>query len=157
MHAKLHTAKVVYDVLISILNALRIGGHPKLVSHFNSSLERAVKEAWQEQKEIGWDQICKGHISSKWDRVQAIYYGHNILLHDSMLYSEAIWMTKTVRFLLDFNLGLWNARWNMLYEADKATDKEEKWKYHWKGYNRVMNRWTRGECNHNIYSVIRMA
>ena len=76
VHAKLHTAKVVYDVLISILNALRIGGHPKLVLHFNSSLERAVKEAWQEQKEIGWDQIHKGSISSKWVRSQAIYYGY---------------------------------------------------------------------------------
>ena len=64
-HVKLCTAQVVYHAMTGILDALREGHEPMLETHCESDIAGVVREAWLEQKMIGWDQILKDRISTK--------------------------------------------------------------------------------------------
>jgi len=83
-------------------------------------------EAWEEQREIGWDQILKGQLSSKWGKAQELYYYQNAITRDSKLHSKQRWMTKTITSLLDFTLGLWNERCDALHGASKEENNKKK-------------------------------
>ena len=56
---------------------------------------------------------------------QALYYKHNIILHDYGIYSERSWVIKTVGSLLDLTLGLWNIRCDLLHGADEREIKKK--------------------------------
>ena len=48
-HAKMQTTKVIYDAIMSILSSLHHGTKtPKLITHFDSEIDRMVNEAWEE-------------------------------------------------------------------------------------------------------------
>jgi len=126
IHVKLHTAKAVYHALTNILTAVREGANHILVLHFDSDINKAVRVAWNEQKEIGWDQTLKGRISKLWGRAQTIYYRYNTLLHDSRIYNENKWVTKTVGSFIDFTLGMWKERCDSLHGANETENKVKK-------------------------------
>ena len=88
-HDKIRTAKVIYDTIMSIISSLRHGTKtPKIITYFDSGIDRMVNEAWEEQRAIGWDQILKGRLSSKWGKAQEIYYHQNAITRDSKLHSK---------------------------------------------------------------------
>ena len=58
----------------AILESLHTGNYPPvLVMYFDSEIEQLLTQVWVEQRQIGWDQILKGRISSKWGDAQAVY------------------------------------------------------------------------------------
>ena len=71
-------------------------------------MDTMVKNAWKEQTLIGWDQILKGRISSKWGIAQAIFYGNNEETRAEKDFNLGVWNVKTIGSLLSFTLGLWN-------------------------------------------------
>ena len=105
-HVKIRIAKVIYDALQTMIYYLRHGTTPTLLSHFNSEIDRMLKQAWDEQKAIGWDQILKGRLSGKWEKAQEIYYHHNVITRASKLYTKRTWTIKTIQSLYDFTLGI---------------------------------------------------
>jgi hypothetical protein len=125
-HAGIHTAKPIYDIMLKILKFIRTDEAPVLVTHFESDMDRTIKEAWEEQKEIGWDQVLKGRLSSKWGVAQAMYYSSNVLLNASFQYTGETWMEKTVGSFIDMTLGMWNARCDVLHGADEVATKIKK-------------------------------
>ena len=85
-HAKLKTAKLIYDALESIIGAMQTGDKtPTLLLHYDPPIDRAVRVAWESQRAVGWENILKGRISKLWGNAQALYYKNNILLHESKL------------------------------------------------------------------------
>jgi hypothetical protein len=125
-HAGLHTAKPIYDIMLNILKFIRTDETPILVNHFESDMDRTIKEAWEEQKKIGWEQVLKGRLSSKWGVAQALYYSSNVLLNESFKYTGDIWMEKTVGSFIDMTLGMWNARCAVLHGVDEVAIKIKK-------------------------------
>ena len=126
-HAKLKTAKVIYDALESIIGAIQKNDKtPTLLLHYDSPIDRAVRAAWKSQRTIGWENILKGRISKLWGKVQALYYENNILLHDSKQYLESGWMSETVGSFIDLTLGLWTERYNILHGSDITEFKQKK-------------------------------
>ena len=115
---------MIYNPLQSILNYLRGGGEaPTLVQHYDSSFDRTLILAWEEQRAIGWDQILKGRLSSGWGRAQNIYYRDNPETCTKKHCSMQVWMVKPIGSLLDFTMGLWTDRCNILHGATKAEKK----------------------------------
>ena len=53
VHVKLHTVQAVYHALTNILTTVREGANPILVLHFDSDINKAIRVAWNEQKETG--------------------------------------------------------------------------------------------------------
>ena len=125
-HVGLHTAKPIYDIMLYILKCIRTDETPILVQYFESDMARATQEAWMEQQKIGWEQLLKGRLSSKWGAAQALYYSSNALLNDSFKYTGDIWMAKTVGSFIDLTLGMWNARCAVLHGADEVAIKTKK-------------------------------
>jgi hypothetical protein len=123
-HMKLKTAGIIYDAFVIILGYLRKGGSkPMLSSRFNSQIDILVREAWDEQELIGWDQILYGRISSKWGKAQGIYYDSNPDTRSKKYYTREVWVHKTIGSFLFHTLGLWNDRCDCMHGA---TDEEKK-------------------------------
>ena len=88
-HDNIRTAKVIYDAIMSIFSSLRHGTNaPTIITHFDSGIDRLVNEAWEEQRAIGWDQILKGQLSSKWGESQELYYYQNAITREYKLHSK---------------------------------------------------------------------
>ena len=115
----LKTAGVIYHSLLRILQYLREGGDPpSFVNYFESPMDNLVKEAWAEQRLIGWDQILKGRLSSKWGKAQGMFYGINHHTRHEKHFTEQVWVAKVIASLLRFTLGLWNDRCEVLHGAN---------------------------------------
>ena len=67
-----------------------------------------MEEAWREQKLIGWDQVLKGCLSSKWRKVQGMFYWNNVETKGEKHFTTDMWKVKTIGSLFYFTLGLWN-------------------------------------------------
>ena len=103
-----------------ILESLHTGDHPPvLVTHFDSEIEQLLTQAWAEQRQIGWDQFLNGRLSCKWGDAQTVYYQKNIITRDNLVYSKSIWMTTTIKSLLDYTLNLWADRYRILHGFTK--------------------------------------
>ena len=87
------------------------------ISHFESPTDTLVKEAWEEQSLIGWDQVLKGRISTRWGNSQGLFYGNNPTTRKAEHFTEAVWVTKTIASLPRFTLGLWNDWCDTLHGA----------------------------------------
>ena len=74
-------------------------------------------EAWEEQRLIGWDQILKGRISTKWGKAQGLFYGNNPTTRKEKHFTAEVWVSKTIASLLRFTLGLWKDRCDTLHGA----------------------------------------
>ena len=125
VHKKLKMAGIIYNSLLSILLYFKDGGEPpRFLQQYESSMDTMVEKAWKEQKLIGWDQILKGRISSKWGIVQAIFYGNNEETRAEKHFTLDVWNAKTIGSLLSFTLGLWNDRCDTLHGANEAEHKK---------------------------------
>ena len=124
VHKKLRMATVLYTALQSIFDYLRIWGEEStLALHYDSAFDRTLTMAWKEQRAIGWDQLLKGRLSSGWGKAQDIYYRENPDTSTKKHFTAQVWMVKTIGSLLDFTLGLWTDRCDILHGA---TEKEKK-------------------------------
>ena len=102
-----------------MLQHLREGGEPpSFVNCFASPMDNLVKEAWEEQHLIGWDQLLKGRISSKWGKAQGLSYGNNLHTRHEKHFTEQVWVAKVIASLLRFTLGLWKDRCDVLHGAN---------------------------------------
>ena len=85
-----------------------------------------MREAWEEQRAIGWDQILKGRISSKWGKAQGMFYMSNPTTRQEKYLTPEVWTRKTIAALLRFTLGLWTDRCNALHGIDDAANKKKR-------------------------------
>ena len=123
-HAKLRTAKVIYDCFMRIFIAFRCGdAPPSSPTYFDSEIDTLVNKAWAEQRTIGWDQILKGRISKYWGQAQGLYYRNNPDTRGNVYFSTSLWSAATVRSMLDFILHLWNNRCNSMHGVDEEDAK----------------------------------
>ena len=118
VHKSLKTAGVIYHSLLSMLRHLRDGGEPpSFVSYIASPMDNLVMEAWEEQSLIGWDQILKGRIGTKWGKAQGLFYRNNSTTRKEKHLTAEVWVSKTIASLLRFTLGLWKDRCDTLHGA----------------------------------------
>ena len=76
------------------------GGEPVWRQLFDSPIDIVVREAWEEQRAIGWDQILKGRISSKWGQAYGMFYMSNPTTRKEKYLSKEVWTSKTIAELL---------------------------------------------------------
>ena len=118
---------MLYIALQSIFDFLRGGGEePKLALYYDSAFDRTLTKAWREQKAIGWDQLLKGRLSSGWGKAQDIYYRENPHTNTKKHFSAQVWMVKTIGSFLDYTMGLWTDRCDILHGATEAEKKQIK-------------------------------
>ena len=67
--------------------------------------------------------MLKGRLSKECGKAQGMYYGDNPDTREGKYFSSQVWMVKTIGNLLDFTLGLWTDRCDILHGA---TEKEKK-------------------------------
>ena len=55
-----------------------------------------------------------------------MYFHQNAITRDSKIHSKKRWMNNTIKFLLDFTLGLWNEQCDKLHRVTKKENKKKK-------------------------------
>ena len=83
-----------------------------------------IFKAWQEQKCIGWSQLFRGRISSKWARAQEIYYQDNPDTKEAKHFCGKIWSKQVIGKLIEISLELWVARNKELHGTTPAEQKQ---------------------------------
>ena len=152
VHGKLKTEKVIYERFMRIFISLRMGdAPPSPATHYDSALDMMVQRAWDEQRDIGWDQILKGRISKYWGMAQAMFYSNSPHIRGKQCFSGTLWAVKTVRSLLNFSLDLWNDRCNTMHGED---GEERKRIAHAKITKRVMKLYVRREDVERQYGYV---
>ena len=72
--------------------------------YFSASLTQdMIYQSWQE-KTIGWGQLFKGRLSSKWGQAQEIYYRENSETRETQYFSGKIWASKVIGKLIKISL-----------------------------------------------------
>ena len=79
-----------------------------------SPVQAKVFQTWQEQREIGWGQLFKGRLSTKW--AQGCYYKDNPATRDVNHFSGKIWSSKVIGKLIEVALELWDTRNKALHD-----------------------------------------
>ena len=94
----------------------------------NDRMGLIIARAWEEQEEIGWEQLVKGRISKKWGMAQNIYYQSHPDLRNQKRYSQKSWEKRTIKSLVEISLGLWKDRCEILHRqenVDKNQNREK--------------------------------
>ena len=68
---RLRMESVILEAFSCIIMSPRNRGEepPHIISHYGSPFDDLVNQTRQEQKQLGWGQLMKGRISSKWGYV----------------------------------------------------------------------------------------
>ena len=73
---------------------------------------------------IGWDQTLKRRISSKWGKVQGLFYGNNPTTRNEKYVTVEVGVIKTINSLIRFTLGLWKDRCDTL-RGDTLVERQQ--------------------------------
>ena len=102
---RLKTVKIISDAFGKIMGYLQRGqGQPRFVQQFDTDMDRMIQKAWNEQDNIGWENMLKGSLSKKWGQAQAEYYELNPHTRDSKKYSGESWTRIIIKAFLDYTL-----------------------------------------------------
>ena len=92
-------------------------------TYCNDSLGHLLSQAWDEQERIGWIQLFKGRLSRLWGVAQQNFYSQNPSTSGKHHFNKNTWMDKTITGLLDFSLGMWSDRCDILHGTINRDDK----------------------------------
>ena len=112
---KTRTATPIRRALQYILSCVMHETEP-LPRRFSSTpINIMIFKAWQEQKRIGWGQLFRGRLSSKWRHAQELYYQDNPDTRGAKFYSGKQWAKLVVGKLIGISLHLWDTRNKVLH------------------------------------------
>ena len=89
----------------------------------NDPLGRLLSQAWDDQERIGWIQLFKGRLSKLWGEAKHLFYSQNPSTTGRHHFNKNLWMDKTIIGLLDFSLGMWSDRCDILHGTANKDDK----------------------------------
>lgn len=129
-HNKLKMAGIIMRGFKTILQSLQDGNSvPSMPPTSHDIIGQLFSEAWDEQEKIGWAQVLKGRLSIKWRHAQQEFYKNNPATHGNDRYNGELWMVRTIHSFLNFSLGLWKDRCEVLHgieHKDKKSKEREK-------------------------------
>ena len=96
---------------------------------------------------IGWDQITKDRISTKWLIAQHIYLQGHSDLRRSKYQQGTGWTVATIKSFVDICIGMWNDICNILHGVD---EKDRKRKIRQRITKRVEQMYRRGEIHRGV-------
>ena len=82
-----------------------------------NTIELIIQKAFQDQQEIGWHNLLRGHLSREWNNAQEAY------IRQQGMDSNIQWASKAIGLLQDYTLTLWNHRNRYLHGIDKRENK----------------------------------
>ena len=90
----------------------------------STSINIMIFKAWQEQKSIGWGQLFRGRLSSKWRHAQELYYQDNPDTRGAKFYSGKQWAKLVVGKLIGISLHLWDT-WNKVLHGTTVQEQNQ--------------------------------
>jgi len=80
-----------------------------------------IKEAFEKQCEIGWDEFLRGRISSRWGNIMQTYYR---TMNLGSFRNGMAWEVKVIHTMWQIFLQTWQARNNLLHGADTTENRQ---------------------------------
>ena len=121
---RLKTAGVLTGIFKRVIGAMRAGMSPAPFLPKDDKLGRLIGQAWKEQQTIGWDNMVKGRLSSKWALVQEAYYRSNPDTKTKKTFSGIGWATGMIKALMSMLLEMWANRCGCLHGHTRQQKRE---------------------------------
>lgn len=86
----------IYNGFKTIISSLALGIEPTIPTFELDNLGKLMHSAWLEQGQIGWSQILKGRISTKWGEAQQAYYSSHPNLAEKKSCDQTTWSIRTI-------------------------------------------------------------
>ena len=122
--ARTHTCGIISNAFREVLGALRDGREPREPRWRDDAEGQLGKEAWGEQRRIGWSNLAKGRLSKKWGRIQQRYYSaHPDYCHKKCC-TGTVWAVRMIKELTNMLLNMWAHRCGCLHGHTKQDKKK---------------------------------
>jgi hypothetical protein len=82
-----------------------------------------LRDAINEQSEIGWDQMLRGRLSRKWRQAQAQWHDEYVDSDDSSQFNSKWWGRKLIAHIVHYTLEQWQERNDVLHQMTEDFDK----------------------------------